>query len=145
MELLKSRMSIRMVKMKRLSILKFDELVRLWHESECCLSMPELPGLVADGQSNCVSAYYTVEELYERFRETWREVVWPNQKGENIITKDVQCRYISDSLMDALRNCPLADFSHTNVQELLYTCALEDDIDNIEDDKQSHVLINNLI
>jgi hypothetical protein len=126
----------------RLSILKFDEVVRLWQQSNCGLSMPELLGLVADGQSNCVSAHYTIEELYERFRDTWWEVIRPNHKDEETITKGVQCRYVADSLPDALRNRPCIDFPNVEAKELLYACALEDETDDIEDDKESRYLLN---
>ena len=128
--------------MNCLSILKFEELVQLWQQSRCDLSMPQLLGLVADGQDNNIAAHYTIDDLYERFRETWWEVIWTNHKDKDSITKSVQCKYVADSLPDALRNHPNIDFPNVDAQELLYACSLEEEIDEITSGQTSQYLLN---
>ena len=103
--------------------------------------MSELLGLVADGQRETVASYYTLEELQERFRETWWEVIWPESVGKNTITDGVQCKYVADSLSDALRNRPLEDFPQVEAQEIMQTYDFEDELDYIVDYKQYYDLI----
>ena len=127
--------------MKRSSILKFNEIVKLWLESSCKSSIPELLGLVANGQNESASAYYTLEELHERFRDTWWELIWPNYTEKDSIIEGVQCRYVADSLPDALRNRPLEDFPHVEAQEIMQTYDFEDESDYFVDDQQSFQII----
>ena len=128
--------------MNKLSILKFDELVRLWKQGDGGVSIPELLGLVANGQNSYIAANYSIEELYERFRNTWWEVVWPNHKENDHISKGVQCRYIADSLPDVLRNRHGVDLPNVEAKELLMAFDLDDESEDIENEKLSRYLVN---
>lgn len=125
--------------MNRMSILKFEEIVELWRHSNCSLSIPELLGLVAENQSSsAAAAFYTLEELYERFRGTWWEVIWPSYRVSNRLINGVQCKYVADSLPDALRNRPLENFPNVDGQQILYACSLDDEMEDIENNEYSH-------
>ena len=127
--------------MNRSIILKFNEIVKLWMESCCKSSLPELLGLVADGQNESAAAYYTLEELQERFRDTWWELIWPNYIEKDSIIEGVQCRYVADSLPDALRNRPLDDFPHVEAQEIMQTNDFEDEADYaVEEQQHFHII-----
>jgi hypothetical protein len=122
-----------------LSILKFEEIVELWQHSSCSTSILELLGLVASSQNNCAaSAFYTLEELYERFRGTWWEVIWPVDRNSGRLINGVQCKYVADSLPDALRNHPMENFPNVDAQQILYACSLDDEADDIEINEYSH-------
>ncbi|HML76659.1 MAG TPA: hypothetical protein PKB02_19365 [Anaerohalosphaeraceae bacterium] len=48
------------------------------------------------------------EEYRERLRDTWWEVLWPAKDTDNLTP---QCRYLADSLRDAMRLRPGIDIS----------------------------------
>ena len=127
--------------MNKTTILKFEGLIRLWRRSSCNLSMPQLLGLTTDGHNKIEeSKLNSLDELHERFRSTWWEVIWPkNSTGDNI-SNQVKCRYVADSLLDALRERPNEDFPYINVWDLLYACDPEDDADSFEDDESTYYL-----
>ena len=125
--------------MNRMAILKFEDIVELWRHSSCSLSIPELLGLVTENQGdNVTAAFYSLEELYERFRGTWWEVIWPVERTSGRINNGVQCKYVADSLSDALRNRPMENFPSVDAQQILYACSMDDETDDIENDKYSH-------
>lgn len=48
------------------------------------------------------------KEYLEKFRDTWWEVLWPATESNNLAP---QCRYLADSLRDAMRLRPGIDIS----------------------------------
>ncbi len=50
----------------------------------------------------------TTEEYREKLRDTWWEVLWPATDSDN---PTPQCRYLADSLRDAMRLRPGIDIS----------------------------------
>lgn len=131
--------------MNRSSILRFEELIQLWRRSCCSLSMPQLLGLNVGSRSESdESELCSLDRLNERFRNTWWEVIWPKDSIGDTISRQVKCRYVADSLPDALRERPNEDFPYINVWDLLYMCDLEDETDDPEDDELRRLSIINL-
>ena len=48
------------------------------------------------------------EECREKLRNTWWEVLWPTDESDNLAP---ECRYLADSLRDAMRLRPGIDIS----------------------------------
>jgi hypothetical protein len=98
--------------METSSVMRFEDLLKLWQDSPSDTSIFQLLGLTIPSQYQTVKTTHTSlqEMLRERLRGTWWEVTWPRFSARNVINSQVRCRYLADSLPDAIRLRPLADF-----------------------------------
>lgn len=96
--------------MRKSSVLSFEALMDLWRRSRADVSAFELLGLTVPGGTG-LEQRVPLETLYERFRGTWWQVVWPHYPGRRVLTRGVQCKYLADSFRDALRRSPQSDYS----------------------------------
>ncbi len=98
--------------MKTSSVMRFEDLLRLWQDSPRGASILELLGITAcaDESSDEKVDPVTLESLSERLRGTWWEVIWPTLSARHGLYRGVRCRYLADSLQDAMRLYPNAGF-----------------------------------
>ena len=111
--------------MRRSSILGFEQLIQLSQAGSDDVSLCRLLGLSVSARAEP----YSVETLRERFRGTWWQVVWPDRQMWGLIDKDVQCKYVADSLRDALRRYPRAEFPHIDMTEMFGDDDIQDDLE----------------
>jgi len=111
--------------MRRSSILGFEQLIQLSQAGSDEVSLCRLLGLSVSARAEP----YSVETLRERFRGTWWQVVWPNRQTRGLIDRDVQCKYVADSLQDALRRYPRAEFLHVDTTDLFCDDDFPDDFE----------------
>lgn len=109
--------------MRRSSILGFEQLIQLSQAGSDDVSLCRLLGLSVSPTAEP----YSVETLRERFRGSWWQVIWPNRQTWRVVDKDVQCKYVADSLRDALRRYPHAEFLHVDTAEMFYDDDFPDD------------------
>ena len=118
--------------MKTSSVMQFEDLLRLYQDSRTEASLLELLGIstCADGGSSGVMEPVILENLREKLRGTWWEVTWPSLSTRHVLGRGVRCRYLADSLQDAMRLRPYADFPvHANVEADEFG-ADDDDVDD---------------
>ena len=111
--------------MRGSSILGFEQLIQLSQAGSDDVSLCRLLGLSVSAQAEP----YSAETLRERFRGTWWQVVWPNRQTWGLIDRDVQCKYVADSLRDALRRYPHAEFPHVDTAEMFGDDDIQDDLE----------------
>lgn len=121
--------------METSSVMRFEDLLRLWQESRSDTSIFTLLGLSLPSEYRVVSAANAGlrEVLCERLRGTWWEVIWPRFSARNVISAQVRCRYLADSLPDAIRLRPHADFpahaAFSGLDEPLLDEAIEEPVE----------------
>ena len=117
--------------MKTSSVMRFEDLVRLWQDSRTETSILELLGITtcADGGSSEKMDSCLLENLCEKLRGTWWEVVWPTLSARHGLYRGVCCRYLADSLQDAMRLHPEAGFPAHGAVENAEDFSGDDDLD----------------
>ncbi len=117
--------------MKTSTVMRFEDLVRLWQDSRAETSILELLGLTAgaDRGSSRQMDSVTLESLCEKLRGTWWEVIWPTLSARHGLYRGVQCRYLADSLQDAMRLYPNAGFPARGAVENAEDFLGDDDMD----------------
>ncbi len=120
--------------MKTSSVMRFEELLRLWQESRCATPILELLGIAdsADDGSSEKMDSVTLENLSEKLRGTWWEVIWPTLSARHGFYRGVHCRYLADSLQDAMRLYPNAGFPAHGAVENAEEFIGDDDTDTDE-------------
>jgi hypothetical protein len=111
--------------MRRSSILGFEQLIQLSQAGSDDVSLCRLLGLSVSARAEP----YSVETLRERFRGTWWQAVWPSRQTWGLIDRDVQCKYVADSLRDALRRYPCAELPHVDMTEMFGDDDIQDDLE----------------
>ncbi|UCD48672.1 MAG: hypothetical protein JSW27_14200 [Phycisphaerales bacterium] len=111
--------------MRRSSILEFEQLIQLSQAGSDEISLCRLLGLSVSARAEP----YSVETLRERFRGTWWQVVWPNRQAWGVVDKDVRCKYVADSLCDALRRYPHPESPHVDTAEMFCDDNFPDDLE----------------
>jgi hypothetical protein len=123
--------------MKTSSVMRFEELLRLWQDSRCGTPILELLGITTcaddDGSEKVDSV--TLENLSEKLRGTWWEVIWPTLSARHGLYRGVCCRYLADSLQDAMRLYPNAGFPAQGVAEEAEDFVVADEM---EESSQEH-------
>jgi hypothetical protein len=117
--------------MKTSSVMRFEDLVRLWQDGRPETSILELLGITTcadDGSSGTMDSL-TLENLCEKLRGTWWEVIWPTLSARHGLYRGVRCRYLADSLQDAMRLYPNAGFPAHGAVENAEDFAGDDDTD----------------
>jgi hypothetical protein len=117
--------------MKTSSVMRFEDLFRLWQDSRSGTSILELLGIAAcaEGSSSEKMDSVTLENLCEKLRGTWWEVIWPTLSARHGLYRGVRCRYLADSLQDAMRLYPNAGFPAHGVVEDAEDFGGDDDMD----------------
>ena len=120
--------------MKTSLVMRFEDLLRLWQESRCGTPILELLGITdcADDGSSEKMDSVTLENLCEKLRGTWWEVIWPTLSARHGLYRGVRCRYLADSLQDAMRLYPHAGFPAHSAVENAEEFFGDDDTDEIE-------------
>jgi hypothetical protein len=118
--------------MKTSSVMRFEDLLRLWQDSRAETSILELLGITtcAEGGSSEKVDSCLLESLCEKLRGTWWEVIWPTLSARHGLYPGVRCRYLADSLQDAMRLYPNAGFPARGAVENAEDFAGEDDMDD---------------
>lgn len=95
----------------RSSIMRFEDLLELWQRYCAQQSILEFLGIRSRGdvRGNEESDPGVLGVLHERLDGTWWEVTRPGSLTCNT-GRAIRCRYLADSLKDALRRCPGAQF-----------------------------------
>lgn len=90
------------------SIMRFEELLKLWRDGRTGQSILEFLGIGSQGDIRGAeeSDPGFLRILCERLDGTWWEVTWTPLPIRRRGTGRVQCRYLADSLKDAVRRCP---------------------------------------
>jgi hypothetical protein len=122
--------------MKTSSVMRFEDLVRLWQDSRTETSLLELLGIAAcaDGGSSEKMDSTILESLCEKLRGTWWEVIWPTLSARHGLGRGVHCRYLADSLQDAMRLYPNAGFPARGAVESSEDFAPDDDVEETSQD-----------
>ena len=117
--------------MKTSSVMRFEDLLQLWQDSRAETSILELLGIgdSPDGHGSGIMDSITLEDLREKLRGTWWEVVWPTWSARHGLARGVRCRYLADSLQDAMRLHPNAGFNLHGANDSAEDFIGEDEMD----------------
>jgi len=94
------------------SIMCFEDLLELWQAQHPQRSIREFLGIYSRGdvRGGEESDAAFMQTLRERLHGTWWEVTWSRRPVPRRVGSGVRCRYLADSLKDAMRRCPCAQF-----------------------------------
>lgn len=88
--------------------MRFEDLLELWRSQSAQQSIVAFLGIRS--QSDVRGAEESdpgfVRSMCERLGGTWWEVTWLCVPGRRGSPANVRCRYLADSLKDAIRRCP---------------------------------------
>jgi hypothetical protein len=92
------------------SIMCFEDLLRLWQDCDPHGSILEFLGIRSQGdvRSAGESDPAFMQVLRERLGGTWWEVTSSRPLDHRELAGGIQCRYLADTLTDAVRRCPRA-------------------------------------
>jgi hypothetical protein len=95
------------------SIMRFDDLLELWQDHHAHQSILEFLGIRSQGDVRGAeeSDPGFMRILHERLNGTWWEVIWSRPPLRQGSAGGIRCRYLADSLKDAMRRCPGAQLS----------------------------------
>lgn len=90
------------------SIMRFEDLLELWQGRHTQQSVLEFLGIRSRGDVRGAeeSGADFMRVLRERLNGTWWEVTWSRLSIRGNSASAVRCRYLADSLNDAMRRCP---------------------------------------
>ncbi len=90
------------------SIMRFEDLLELWRNQHGQQSILEFLGIRSQSDVRGVeeSDPGFVRTLCERLGGTWWEVTWLYPHGRRGSAGNICCRYLADSVKDAVRRCP---------------------------------------
>ena len=126
--------------MKTSSVMRFEDLVRQWQDSRAETSILELLGITnrADGSSSEKVDPVVLESLCEKLRGTWWEVIWPTLSARHGLYPGVRCRYLADSLQDAMRLYPNAGFPAHSTVENAEDFVSDDDVEETVEEPSAY-------
>jgi hypothetical protein len=90
----------------------FEDLLELWQTQHPQRSIREFLGIRSHGdvRGNDENDPASMQVLLERLHGTWWEVTGSRRPVSRRAAGGVRCRYLADSLKDAMRRCPCAQF-----------------------------------
>ena len=90
------------------SIMRFEDLLEIWRDRHTHQSILEFLGIGSHGDVRGVeeSDPGFMRILCERLDGTWWEVTWSCLPVRRATAENIRCRYLADSLKDAVRRCP---------------------------------------
>lgn len=93
------------------SIMRFEDLLELWQHQHAQQSILEFLGIRSQGDVRGPeeSGLGFMRVLHERLDGTWWEVTRSRLLVGQGASERIQCRYLADSLRDAVRRCPGAE------------------------------------
>jgi len=94
------------------SIIRFEDLLELWQTQRPRRSIREFLGIRSrsDVRGDEENDPAFLQTLRERLDGTWWEVTWLRRPLPRGGPGGVRCRYLADTLRDAIRRCPRAQF-----------------------------------
>lgn len=95
------------------SIMRFESLLELWQRQCAQQSILQFLGIRSRGDVRGFEegdAGHLLRVLHERLDGTWWEVTCPRLSIHQNAAGGIRCRYLADSLKDAVRRCPGAQF-----------------------------------
>ncbi len=92
------------------SIMCFEDLLKLWQGQHAQQSIVEFLSIRSQGDVRGAeeSASGVMRVLHERLDGTWWEVTRSRSSISRGPAGGIRCRYLADSLQDAMRRCPRA-------------------------------------
>jgi hypothetical protein len=111
------------------SIMRFEDLLELWQGHHAQQPVLEFLGIRSQGDVRGVeeSDPGFMRVLRERLDGSWWEVTWSRPPARRGLAGGVRCRYLADTLKDAVRRCPGAQLS--------LKASIDDDGDVLADDE----------
>jgi hypothetical protein len=93
-------------------IMRFEDLLELWQQQCAQRSVLRFLGIRSRGdvRGNEESDPGFLRALHERLDGTWWEVTRLYPSVHQNTSGEIRCRYLADSLKDAIRRCPGAQF-----------------------------------
>jgi hypothetical protein len=90
------------------SIMRFEDLLEVWRNQHAQQSILGFLGIRSQSDVRGIEEGDPgfVRTLCERLGGTWWEVTWLHPSGRRGSAGHVRCRYLADSLKDAVRRCP---------------------------------------
>jgi hypothetical protein len=90
--------------------MRFEDLLELWRGQPAQRSILEFLGIRSHGDVRGIEEGDPgfVRALCERLGGTWWEVTWLYPANRRGSVDNIHCRYLADSLKDAVRRCPRA-------------------------------------
>lgn len=90
------------------SIMRFEDLLQLWWGNPAQQSILEFLGIRSQGDVRGTEEDDPgfLRILHERLDGTWWEVTWSRLPAGRDSRGGIRCRYLADSLRDAMRCCP---------------------------------------
>jgi hypothetical protein len=111
--------------------MRFEELLELWRRHRAQQSILAFLGIRSQGdvRGDEEGDPGFLRVLHERLDDTWWEVTWLRLPGHSNDVGNIHCRYLADSLKDAVRRCPGAQFPQEASIDDADDMAPEDELD----------------
>jgi hypothetical protein len=111
--------------------MRFEDLLELWRRQRTQQSILEFLGIRSRGdvRGNEESDPGFLRVLHERLDGTWWEVTRSCLTGHPNDVSRIHCRYLADSIKDAVRRCPGAQFPPEAFLDDAEDATSEDELD----------------